>query len=80
MDVRDWFIPVGEGINNRVERGSIVERVYQTLSTSGCALRGPPASAPSPVTTFSAPGGRPASVSNSVFMGVLIECVDGECQ
>ncbi len=41
-----------------------MEPVNATLSTSGCAARCAPAS-PNPVTTFTTPGGSPASVISS---------------
>ncbi|MCY1293055.1 hypothetical protein D9M70_423030 [compost metagenome] len=51
--------------------------VKASLSTPGCWLRGPPASLPSPVTTFSTPDGRPTrsavAASSRAVSGVSSE-------
>ena len=42
-----------------------VDPVNATLSTPGCSARAAPALSPKPVTMFTTPSGRPASVSSS---------------
>ena len=47
--------------------------VNETMSTPGCVLSGPPATAPAPSTKFATPAGKPASVNTSI----IIEVVEG---
>jgi len=42
-----------------------VEPVKATLSTSGCSARAAPAVSPKPVTMFTTPSGKPASIISS---------------
>ena len=49
------------------------EPVKLIFATSGCSTSRAPASAPSPVTTFTTPGGKPASSSSAINSSVETE-------
>ena len=54
------------------------EPVNVILATSGCSTKGAPISAPSPVTTLTTPGGKPAASSIAASSSVDADaCSDG---